>query len=323
MKPLRIGFIGAGRWMRWYHLPTMQCLAATERVVPTVIWNRTRSKAEELASTFDIHAVADSVADLLTNYDIDGVIIAVSRESAASMVRAASDAGVPFLVEKPPADSLEDARELDRIVTAPNLVAFNRVFSPVMVRLKEVLSEAHPYHMHCVFSRRHRTDALFVFETGIHAIMNGESLFGPGRLLSTTETPIGENVTLWRATIVHAPCAVAPQGVTVDYVFAPWSGRAVERYTLIGPESTVELFVNQHYAPDDNERIEISSAVEDDLRYAMWKPDDIPELERAGYAGEHRAFYRLVRNPKEQVFPDIHKTVELMAMAERINGRSV
>ena len=343
MKTLRIGLIGAGKWMRWYHLPTIRYLADAQMVVPAVIWNRTRSKAEELAAEFPIGSVADSVDDLLTNYEIDGVIIAVSRASAASMVGAAALAGIPFLVEKPPADSLQEARELARITTVPNLVAFNRVSTPIMQRVHELLPDVRPYHMSCIFTRRRRDDPMFVFETGIHALTNGEALFGTGQLVSSSRDTAGGSGAYWRATVEHAASLAAPGGITVDYLFAPWSGRAVERYQLIGPETTVEMFVRQHYAPDDEERIEISTAIPHgttiDLNAAgdggapatVWRPGDISELERAGYAGQHRAFYTLLRDPTQnfagqqsfterQFVPDIRKTVELMALAEQING---
>ena len=345
MKTLRIGLIGAGKWMRWYHLPTIRYLADTEMVVPAVIWNRTRRKAVQVAAEFSIGGVADSVDDLLTNYDIDGVLIAVSREIAASMVSAAAAAEIPFLVEKPPATSLTEARDLSRITTVPNLIAFNRVFTPVMQRLRELLPRVRPYHMSCVFARRRRDDPMFVFETGIHALANAESLFGPGRLISSSRDPAGAGCAYWRATVEHEVSPIAPSGITVDYLFAPWSGRAVERYQLIGPETTVEVFIRQHYAPDDEERIIVSTARtagdeggvagrpagDEGAAVTVWRPSDIPELERAGYVGEHRAFYVLVRDPglnfsgqrsfsERRFAPDIRRTVELMMLAERING---
>jgi predicted dehydrogenase len=319
MKDLRIGFIGAGQWMRWYHLPTIRYLGHAEKVVPAVIWNRTRSKAEELAEEFSIENVADSVDDLLVNYKIDGVIIAVSRDTAATMVRSASRAGVPFLVEKPPADDLTEARELARITKVPNLVAFNRVFAPVMLHLKELLPKVRPYHMSCVFARRNRNDPMFVFETGIHALTNGAALFGPGKLVAVSFDRVEDDIVYWRATVCHEISPAAPHGISVDYLFAPWSGRAVERYQLTGPKSTVEVFSRQHYAPDDEERIEVSTAGEQGVHTESWRPGDISELERAGYVGEHRAFFGHIRNPEENVFPDIHSTIELMDMAYRIN----
>ncbi len=322
MKNLRIGFIGAGKWMRWYHLPTIRHLGMTENVVPAVIWNRTRSRAEELAADFSIEHVASSVDDLLANYSIDGVIIAVSRDSAASMVRAAALAQIPFLVEKPPADSVKEARRLAEIVTVQNLVAFNRLFSPVILQVKELLPEVRPYHMSCVFARRNRDDSMFVFETGIHALTNGEAWFGPGELIASSCDSVDGSIVFWRATVRHRESVTAPHGITIDYLFAPWSGRAVERYQLIGPKTTVEVFSRQHYAPDDTERIEISNAADQDVTSEIWKPGAIPDVERAGYAGEQRAFFGLLRNPKEYIFPDIRKTTELMEMAEQINGLS-
>lgn len=319
MKSLRIGLIGAGRWMRWYHLPTIGYLGPTEGVVPVVIWNRTQQKARELAAEFGIQNVAESVHDLLTNYGIDGVIIAVSREITPTIIHAVNAAKIPFLVEKPPADGLDQARELDRIVTVPHLVAFNRVFSPIMQELKAIASKSNPYHMSCIFSRRHRTDSKFVFETGVHALANGHFFFGSGQLISTRKSRIDEKIMWWNATVAYESGPLAPNGITVEYSFAPWSGRAVERYNLIGPETTIDVFVQQHYAPDDEERIEISMAVDDELQYSTWTPGSIPELERAGYAEEHRTFYRLARKQLEGVFPDIHRTAELMSIADQIN----
>ena len=96
-KPLRFALAGAGFWSHyqlhgWRELPGCECVA---------VYNRTRAKAEKLASVFGVPAVYDNYDTMLDRERIDFVDIVTAVEQHASMARAAADRGLDIICQKP------------------------------------------------------------------------------------------------------------------------------------------------------------------------------------------------------------------------------
>lgn len=139
-----IGFIGAGNY-------------ATQVLIPA--FARTPAELKSIASAAGIsgvHAakkyhIAETTTDsaaLLADPGIDAVVITTRHNSHADFVCRALDAGKHVFVEKPLALTRE---ELAQIVTAYNeahgrgdtpilMVGFNRRFSPLVVKIRELLA---------------------------------------------------------------------------------------------------------------------------------------------------------------------------------------
>src|SRR5262245_57649547 len=101
-----IGFIGAGQHARHHmrefaRLPNAR-LAAAFDTIP--------SAATEAAKEFPSLRPAESLGDLLTDPDVQAVIIATPAETHKNLVLAALDAGRDVLLEKPMAHTSEEAR---------------------------------------------------------------------------------------------------------------------------------------------------------------------------------------------------------------------
>lgn len=323
MEPKRIGFVGAGTWMQTYHLPAARYLADRGELLLHGIFNRTREKATEAAGEFGVPQVFRSSEELIGSPGLDGVVIAVARQFTPTVLREAARNGVPVLVEKPPADTVTEMRELCQTVGVANLVAFNRLYTPLMQNVREAALRISPYYLLCWFSRRRRDDPRFVTETGIHALANADWLFGPGSLQEARHEHVSSNVEWWSARMRYPESPLAPNGLVADFVFHPWSGRAVERYQLTGSTGTVEFHTLQHYAPDDTEQIVESEDHAGELIERRWvPPSNLPDLERAGYIGEHRAFLALLHgvdngasNPE---YFDLVRTLRVMELAQEI-----
>lgn len=106
--PLRFAIFGTGFWSRyqlaaWQELPGAECVA---------LYNRTRSKADELAREFGIAAVYDDPSALLAAEKLDFVDIISDVRTHARFTRLAADAGLDVVCQKPLAASLEDARAM-------------------------------------------------------------------------------------------------------------------------------------------------------------------------------------------------------------------
>jgi len=108
---LKFAIAGTGFWSRfqlagWRELDGVECVA---------LYNRTRSKAEALASEFGVAAVYDSVEAMLDEAQPDFLDIITDVGTHARLVRAAAQRRVPVICQKPMATSLAEAEGMVEI----------------------------------------------------------------------------------------------------------------------------------------------------------------------------------------------------------------
>ncbi len=116
-------------------------LAANPRVSFDKVFDVVADRGRALADQFGATAVS-SVEEALT--DVDAVFIASSTDTHAASLRAAVDAGVAALCEKPIDLSLDRARETVAYAQehrARVMVNFNRRFDPDHAELKRIVDE--------------------------------------------------------------------------------------------------------------------------------------------------------------------------------------
>src|SRR5262245_26146492 len=108
MKTLRFAVFGAGFWAR-YQLAAWREVGGVECVA---VYNRTRSKAADLARDCHIPAVYDDAEKLLREVKPDFVdnITEVGGHKPLSLLCARH--GIPCICQKPMAASLQDARAM-------------------------------------------------------------------------------------------------------------------------------------------------------------------------------------------------------------------
>ena len=124
MKELRFAILGTGFWSRyqlagWHELPGARCVA---------LWNRTRAKAQALATTFGVPSVHDTPEELLAREKLDFVDIITDVDTHRKFVALAAAHRLPVVCQKPMAPNLTDAEamvELARTAGVPLLVNEN------------------------------------------------------------------------------------------------------------------------------------------------------------------------------------------------------
>ena len=140
MEKLRFAIFGTGFWARfqlagWMELDGLECVA---------LYNRTRAKAEALASEFGIPAVYDSPETLLDGEKLDFVDIITDVDTHASLTRLVAERGLNAVCQKPMAPSLTDAQEMvDACNTAGVQLLINENWRwqfPVR-QLKQIMNE--------------------------------------------------------------------------------------------------------------------------------------------------------------------------------------
>lgn len=135
-RPVRVAIVGAGligrRHAELVHREWGCTLAAVVDPAP---------HAKELAGSFGVPWLA-SIEGLLETPRPDGVVVATPNALHVPHTLACIEAGVPVLVEKPLAGSVEDAEvlvEASESTDVPVLVGHHRRHSPLLRRAREVV----------------------------------------------------------------------------------------------------------------------------------------------------------------------------------------
>lgn len=124
---MRFGLVGTGPWAGLAHGPG---LLAAEPVELVGVWGRNLGKAGSLAAELGV-AAYDDYAALLA--DVEAVAFAVPPDVQAAMALEAAAVGKHLLLDKPVADTLEDAKALAAEAEAEGIasvVFFTDRFSP-------------------------------------------------------------------------------------------------------------------------------------------------------------------------------------------------
>lgn len=255
MKPLRFAIFGAGFWARyqlagWSEVDGVACAA---------IYNRTREKAERLAQEFDVPRVYDDPAELLTEEAIDFVDIVTDVATHRPFVLLAAERSVPAICQKPLAESLEAAREMEaacRRAGVPLLVHENWRWQAPLRAVKQILNEG---RIGRVFRGRIQYSNSFpVFDNqpflkeleqfiltdiGTHILDVARFLFGEARRLYCQTYQVhrdirGEDV----ATVMMETAGGATVTCEMSYASRVEHDRFPETYVLVeGDAGSVEL----------------------------------------------------------------------------------
>src|SRR5919204_2122087 len=120
-KPIRVGFIGAGRNTRERHIPGFQKQPGVEFVT---VANRSRESGERVAKEFGIRRVEGDWRAVVTAPDVDAICIGTWPYTHCEMTIAALAAGKHVLCEARMAmNAAEGRRMLEASRRAPHLVA--------------------------------------------------------------------------------------------------------------------------------------------------------------------------------------------------------
>lgn len=107
-KNFRLAVIGCGFWSR-FQISAWKELSGVEIVG---VWNRTRSRAEILASQMSIPYVAESPESLIQTCRPDAVDIVTDVGTHAQFVRLSVNNRIPVICQKPMTTSLSEANDI-------------------------------------------------------------------------------------------------------------------------------------------------------------------------------------------------------------------
>lgn len=137
----RIGVLGAGGFAKSVLLPAFK--AADAQLIG--IASRQGLSAKACAERFGFDYCATDERRILTDPDIDAVVIATRHREHAAQVVAAAAAGKDVFVEKPLCINESELSDIERAFSQPDaprlMVGFNRRFAPLAVRLRAFFAD--------------------------------------------------------------------------------------------------------------------------------------------------------------------------------------
>ncbi len=136
MTPIRIAVAGAG-YIGQAHIGV--ALNSPSCVLSAIV--DPSPAAVALAAQAGV-PLFNSIEDLLANNRPDGLVLATPNQLHVPQALQCIDAGLPILLEKPIATSVEEGQQLARVVEATGakvLIGHHRAHSPIMAKAREVL----------------------------------------------------------------------------------------------------------------------------------------------------------------------------------------
>jgi predicted dehydrogenase len=147
---VRLGLIGCGLLAERGYAPAIE---RARGVVLTAVADPVRERCVAVAPGVPAFATA---ADLVAANAADALVLATPVAAHVADARLAAAAGLPALIEKPPAPTLQDAELLAALAPMPS-VGFNRRFEPELRRLRDMTRGLEAVDIELTLHRRRRS----------------------------------------------------------------------------------------------------------------------------------------------------------------------
>lgn len=309
-KAVRIGLIGLGR-MGQNHLRVLSLLKGVELAF---IADTDEAVAQRLGAQFDVQAVSD-VNPVLAS--ADAVVICTPTVTHADYIRMAAEKVGNILVEKPLADTLEEAESVARFVADKGLnlqVGFIERFNPAVQSLKQVLDKSGRV-ISIDFTRTNKlsariTDVDVVTDLMIHDIDLALYLNGPASSVAAHGFAHGEMIDFASALITH-------QNGRFSRIQA---SRITEKKMRLIEATCVDMFVDCELL-----RKEILISRQSEIRQAEGQPYTISAVQEAievrpqeALLSELQAFVASCRGERSADIPGVQDGLDAMRICEDI-----
>ena len=271
---LKVGLAGYGRRGRGH----IRAINEIETARITSISDPVDTARDAALNELDDISVYASVGEMVDSGDVDAVIVAAPAHLNSVVAMDAIERGVPILIEKPPALSLQGVVELRDAADQSGskvIVAFNRRCNPLIraaidvIRkhgsLRQIIAEFHKDIHDFTDDPRYSPEIfdLMLLESPIHSVdivthMAGAAVSSTNSIVKRTASPYRD---------VHAALIEFENEVVCQFTAAYTAGGRLERYELHGDYVSVYLEgVNQGWVLRGGERsdLEVPEKYEND-----------------------------------------------------------
>jgi predicted dehydrogenase len=136
---INVAVIGAGGFAQAYHLPNLKKIPYYN--IKAIV-TRTGSNAKKIAEKYEAEYCTTDYKEVLSDEDVNLVLIATRHNLHAPMIIEAANAGKHIFVEKPIAMNYEDCKEVYGTVMKNKVnltIDFNRRFAPLAQKAKRMV----------------------------------------------------------------------------------------------------------------------------------------------------------------------------------------
>lgn len=298
-KLINLAFIGGGFFAKGVHFPALVHLREHPQEHYELhfrgIYKRTRSDAEGLAKDYGFERVYSSLDELLHDDRVDAVAVVVPNRALVKLLKPLATRRLPIFSEKPPGNSAEDADYLSKLITTPNVVAYNRRYIPVNNSFKQVVDDmTDVFFVEGHFFRSDRLQDNFALDTGIHWINYMEYLFGEITAVQTQRFKHPQNETwVWLARLTFRNKL---QGLLKIF---PSTGSLCERLEVHSPKQVA--YLHSSLFGMDSGHIIIENISRDPttnsselMQTITPGPEEGPAIVKGGFIDQYQDFFAAV-----------------------------
>lgn len=309
---IKLAFIGTGGWARRHHFPALAHIQQQEdepyELQLRGVTSLESEIAQMIAAQYHFQHVYPNLDALLMDNEVTAIAVAVPPEVAYEVLLSVNQLNIPIISEKPPGINVNQAEDLSKKIKVPNLVTFNRRFSPLNLKFRQLVEQMVDItFVQGRFYRHNRLDETFMIGTGIHWINFIEYTIGTIQHVTPYRWLNPENNSWLRTG--HLIFANNIKG----YVqFFPCSGSEFERLEVHSNQKSIYL---DGPMPGNPGSITIDTAGKQER---VDQPTPLPSnIIRIGIVGEYQAFFRLITNgtPAPSTFQN---AVNSMRVAEAL-----
>ena len=138
---VKLMLVGPGHFARAVHLPNLKTLSS-KAVVQAVV-SGSGGSARQAAEKIGAPIISTDISDVLSNEDIDAVLISTRHNLHSQQCITAAASGKHIFVEKPLGLTVDECLEVVQVVEQAQVlcaIGFNRRFSPLSISLRDSLS---------------------------------------------------------------------------------------------------------------------------------------------------------------------------------------
>ncbi|HEX8287351.1 MAG TPA: bi-domain-containing oxidoreductase [Pyrinomonadaceae bacterium] len=136
---IKFALVGAGNLAKWAHLPALQKIDGASL---HAVYSNSGARGKSYAMRFGANYASSDYEEILSDKDIDAILIASRHKDHARQAIDALNAGKHVFIEKPMAITIEECRAIYKAVQTSGkqlMVGFNRRFAPYYVEMKKQL----------------------------------------------------------------------------------------------------------------------------------------------------------------------------------------
>ncbi|MEM7285272.1 MAG: Gfo/Idh/MocA family oxidoreductase [Actinomycetota bacterium] len=192
---IRVGVVGTSWWADSMYLPALADHPAGRCVA---VCGRNEATAAELAERWNVPLVFTDWREMIASGEIDAVIVASANDTHVPVTRAAVEAGLAVLCEKPVALTAAEADEVAHMADAADaitMVPFTYQYMPMFAATKALIEDGFlgiPHHLNLRYFTEFAFDPTYswrfdkeiagsgvIGDLGSHWLFYAEWLFGP------------------------------------------------------------------------------------------------------------------------------------------------